>query len=1078
MKIFEKNIIKVEKEDLQDARLSAIDFEDIRTKKRAFVNVLGARLAMKMLFSKKIEANNVYSLYTIRCLLEELDISDIYLNDTKIDIRLVFDRKQIFIPKSHFEYNLVPDLYLVLELQENQTSAEFLGFFEPSEIDRSTADSTNLFFDYDKLREPKELKSALKQVKLKNNTEIPQEAIDKSEELFLSLVDKEISDDDKLFLLHQLAKSFSLREKMVELENFEIISKSAAQDESLFTDETLEIVAAQQVFENDVETEKVEFANDEIDLDSLLDNLESETENGNDNENEQTPEDSDFDPTELFDETEQTAQEKTDEDSHGAVDGFVAGAIGGAAIGALAGGLAAGAANTDASLEVAASGLDLLSELAKGSANIVSDSVDLINNIAENSSFDTEAADIKNSSNIDNAQDLDDLISEIDGLEDFSTDEIKTMDESHEDLTINDKIENLVAPTEETTIEELPQEIIDETLSEITTQDFTGDDDIQLNTLDELPELPELPELEELDVFSDIEPEEIQHINEQLPIEQMRIEDSLEAPTVDQIEEKIESVEEQVTSPSFDESIDINSYDDFETPAYLKMENLSEAENISADTQLLNTDYEFDTSDIEGFEEPSYLKMMESLPLEQPSEMESETLYDNDQMPDYFKEVKASYQEDGMLNFDNLDVDSAEKTSEISSEDESIFDAAFAQDNSTSDSKGILSEEENEFIDYTELNSGLSSEFSADFDTDAVPAYLQGVDLSGIKQDFSGLDINSDNFIDDVDNFLNGLELSDDKKVDIGQSLELDIDPSLLDDNIPSLMATPTPSQINNEQEILMTQGSKSQNDYDDETLSLLFKEQKEQAMSDIPTLPDIKDINGLDFPDDDSTLVPIYKNKKLVIAASVAVIATASLIIGTNISKQNSNMNNLNVMQPTPISAEMQAQQQLAQNGTMDPTMMQQAPAQTEDLSQSQPSAAGEQAANGSKDMGQSVSDAFLSEPVNATITKVAWEVPEDYAYNDNFRKYLQITGKNLKLNLQNSLLLATEMAYSNKVVVDLTIGRDGNLISENLSVSSGSKQIDDIVLQSVKETLRYLKMPSSEINSPSVNATLIINF
>ncbi len=79
--------------------------------------------------------------------------------------------------------------------------------------------------------------------------------------------------------------------------------------------------------------------------------------------------------------------------------------------------------------------------------------------------------------------------------------------------------------------------------------------------------------------------------------------------------------------------------------------------------------------------------------------------------------------------------------------------------------------------------------------------------------------------------------------------------------------------------------------------------------------------------------------------------------------------------------------------------------------LLQPAPAQQGNPQANVSKDMNKAVSDAFLSEPVSASISKVAWEVPEDLAYNDGFRKYLQIAGKNLKLNLQNHLLLATEM-------------------------------------------------------------------
>ena len=52
MKIFnKKNIVSIAEEDLNDANLSCVDFKNEVTRKRAFIDVLGARLAMKYLFS-------------------------------------------------------------------------------------------------------------------------------------------------------------------------------------------------------------------------------------------------------------------------------------------------------------------------------------------------------------------------------------------------------------------------------------------------------------------------------------------------------------------------------------------------------------------------------------------------------------------------------------------------------------------------------------------------------------------------------------------------------------------------------------------------------------------------------------------------------------------------------------------------------------------------------------------------------------------------------------------------------------------------------------------------------------------
>ena len=61
---------------------------------------------------------------------------------------------------------------------------------------------------------------------------------------------------------------------------------------------------------------------------------------------------------------------------------------------------------------------------------------------------------------------------------------------------------------------------------------------------------------------------------------------------------------------------------------------------------------------------------------------------------------------------------------------------------------------------------------------------------------------------------------------------------------------------------------------------------------------------------------------------------------------------------------------------------------------------------------------------------------------------------------------------------MIDLRIAPSGNLISTDFVISSGSKQIDNIVLQSVKDTLKYVRPPMGEIQSPNSNFTLIINF
>ena len=81
------------------------------------------------IISRNINNSRIYNMHSVHKILEEFDISDIMLNNIHIDVRVVFDENYIFVPKSHFEYDILPDVYFVLLLAEDHSHASFLGFF-------------------------------------------------------------------------------------------------------------------------------------------------------------------------------------------------------------------------------------------------------------------------------------------------------------------------------------------------------------------------------------------------------------------------------------------------------------------------------------------------------------------------------------------------------------------------------------------------------------------------------------------------------------------------------------------------------------------------------------------------------------------------------------------------------------------------------------------------------------------------------------------------------------------------------------------------------------------------------------
>ena len=110
--------------------------------------------------------------------------------------------------------------------------------------------------------------------------------------------------------------------------------------------------------------------------------------------------------------------------------------------------------------------------------------------------------------------------------------------------------------------------------------------------------------------------------------------------------------------------------------------------------------------------------------------------------------------------------------------------------------------------------------------------------------------------------------------------------------------------------------------------------------------------------------------------------------------------------------------------------------------------------------------------------VKKLSWEVPDYVSYNANFRQYFQSAGKSLKLALTSDLLLATDFTYTDQVRVSVTFNKDGSFKESRMLLSSGSKQVDDIVLRTVNQTLSVLKAPHSVGNDESTTVILKIYF
>ncbi|MBQ8476534.1 TonB C-terminal domain-containing protein, partial [bacterium] len=127
-------------------------------------------------------------------------------------------------------------------------------------------------------------------------------------------------------------------------------------------------------------------------------------------------------------------------------------------------------------------------------------------------------------------------------------------------------------------------------------------------------------------------------------------------------------------------------------------------------------------------------------------------------------------------------------------------------------------------------------------------------------------------------------------------------------------------------------------------------------------------------------------------------------------------------------------------------------------------------------------VDDFIIQQPVQTkpnyspTVSRVSWEVPESLVKKPNYTRFLQLTGKNIKLNLQNDLLLVNDVPVNKMVMVNIKIASNGDIQSVKMLQTSGSPAVDSSINRVVRDTLKYMKPPAHGIIAKPVDASLTI--
>lgn len=146
----------IEENDIELAQniCKLIANDDVRN--RAVADSLASKIAERFFDKDKLDVDINSGLHNIGQVLEDIDIADIYINNSYIDVRLYFDDAELSVPKAHFDMGLLPVAYMFIKVTPDLSGATVTGFIQPENIDTKNSkegfiavDGTQLVSFYD-----------------------------------------------------------------------------------------------------------------------------------------------------------------------------------------------------------------------------------------------------------------------------------------------------------------------------------------------------------------------------------------------------------------------------------------------------------------------------------------------------------------------------------------------------------------------------------------------------------------------------------------------------------------------------------------------------------------------------------------------------------------------------------------------------------------------------------------------------------------------------------------------------------------------------------------------------------------
>lgn len=288
----------IEESEIELAKEACNGISDSFTRSRCVANILATSIAQKYFTEYSVDIES--SIHRIPQISNKIDIADIYVNNSYIDVRLYFENETIKIPRYNYDTELLPVAYLAIKFDNQITNATVMGFATPDIVSAQECDDKYFYLTENSLVSFYDIQTLL-------DSSYNEDAPSNYEELAFDYLDGKIQDPRAFYKALISSKAFrnylkDVAKMQAVFENLFSSKDETSGDGSLMldqeevgdTDPQIEFSAFEENTTLDDDSELIEDLGNSILASESIDNIETieqalETDSNFDLDNESTP---------------------------------------------------------------------------------------------------------------------------------------------------------------------------------------------------------------------------------------------------------------------------------------------------------------------------------------------------------------------------------------------------------------------------------------------------------------------------------------------------------------------------------------------------------------------------------------------------------------------------------------------------------------------------------------------------------------------------------------------------------------------------------------------------------------------